>query len=174
MKLTIQIFGTALIAMIMALPAKSQEIVINDQGNKYFAEKSIAVSALKKDTMFKKTLKWLYKEFPKTGKKGTYINADIDRIVTHQYFHPDPENIDGFTHLRIGFILTLGFKDREFKYKLSDFYYFSSGEGMVPFESQKFLNYDTLIRDKMVKETEQYVSNLIEDLTTYLQNLKTK
>jgi hypothetical protein len=174
MHLILKLTAIALMASVFAIPAKSQELKIDETTGKYVARNVIVFEALNKDTLFKKTYKWMFTEYPNTGEKGTYIDATKNKIVAHEYFLPDPNGLWNFTNLRIGFILTCEFKDKKFKYGFTDFYYYSLGDGEVPFESQKFQNYDLLIRNVMLKATNDYVKNLIAELTTYLQQFDTK
>jgi hypothetical protein len=170
----LKITTAALIASFFMLPGNSQELKIDETTGKYVSGNTLGFDSLGKDTLFKKTYKWMFTEYPNTGDKGTYIDASKNKIVAHEYFIPDPEGLWNFTNLRIGFILTCEFKDRKLKYGFSDFYYYSLGDGKVPFESQKFRNYDVLVRDVMLKVTNEHIKNLIAELSAYLQKFNGK
>jgi len=162
---------TVLLSTALALSVKGQELKINETTGKYHEENVIIVDLAKKDTLFKKTYKWLFTKYPNTGEKGTYIDALKGKIITHQYYLPDPNGLWDFTNLRIGFILTCEFKDTRVKYIFTDFYYFSTGDGKVPFDSQKFKRNNLLVRDVMLKATYENLKDIIDELTVYLQTV---
>jgi hypothetical protein len=164
---------TALLSTTLALSVKCQELKINETTGKYHEENVILVDLAKKDTLFKKTYKWLFTNFPNTGEKGSYIDAVKGKIIAHQFYLPDPNGLWDFTNLRIGFILTCEFKDTRVKYIFTDFYYFSTGDGKVPFDSQKFKRNNVLVRDVMLKSTAENINNIIAELTAYLRSSKT-
>ena len=173
MYLILKLTATAFMASILAISAKSQELQINETTGKYIAKGVIEFDSASKDTLFKKTYKWMFTQYPNTGEKDTYIDAVKNNIVAHEYFIPDPDKLWNFTNLRIGFILTCEFRDKKIKYNFTDFYYYSLGDGKVPFDSQKFKNYDILIRDVLLKATNEHIKNLIDELTTHLKKFKT-
>jgi len=165
---------TTLLAVLVLQAAISQELKISVATNKYTVENVISNETFIKDTLYKKTLKWLYQKFPETGLNGTYINGAKNKIESHQYFNPAPEKNWGITNPRIGFVLICEFQERKFKYNFTNFYYFSSGDGKVPFDTRKFQRYDTMLRDSIMKETNQYVKKLGAELVSHLQNFKAK
>lgn len=172
MQITIKLSAMALIASIFAIPVRSQELKINETTEKYVAENSTVFQSVNKDTLFLKTYKWMFTKYPTTGDKGTYIDATKNKIVAHEYFLPDPDGLWNFTNLRIGFVLTSEFKDNKSKFTFTDFYYYSLGDGKVPFESQKFQSNDLLMRDVMLKVTNEYIKNLISELTAHLKKFE--
>jgi hypothetical protein len=153
---------------------KCQELKINETTGKYHEEDVIFVDSAKKDTLFKKTYKWLFTRYPDTGEKGSYIDAVKGKIIAHQFYLPDPNGLWDFTNLRIGFILTCEFKDTRVKYIFTDFYYFSTGDGKVLFDSQKFKRNNVLVRDVMLKATAENLKSIIDELTVFLQSSKSK
>jgi len=165
---------TALLTVLVARTAISQELKISEVTKKYTVENELLNEKFVKDTLYKQTLKWLYQKFPETGVKGTYINAAKDKIDTHQFFTPEPADYRDLTNLRIGYVLACKFEDRKFIYSFSDFYYYSSGDGKVHFDTRRFKHYDILIRDKMLKDADQYVKKLGAELVSYLQSNKSK
>jgi len=160
------------LAMFISGSALSQELKINEISEKYAIEGAVSFESVKKDTLFKKSYKWLYLRFPQTGEKGTYINADKNKIKAEEYFIPGPESPKALTNLRIGFTLNCEFRDNKMKYSVTDFYYASTGEGKVAFESEKFRKYDVADRDAIMKLTADHVKNLIADFTGYLKKAK--
>jgi 5-keto 4-deoxyuronate isomerase len=165
---------TALFIFVVKQNLISQELTINEATKKYSVENIVSNETFVKDTLYRHTLKWLYQKYPETGIKGTYINAAKNKIETHQFFTPEPADYRELTNLRIGYVLACKFEDRKFSYSFSDFYYFSSGDGKVYFDSRKFKHYDIMIRDKMLKETNQYVRKLGAELVTFLQKFESK
>jgi len=165
---------TALLTVFVAQTAMGQGLKISETTKKYSVENEISDETFVKDTLYKRTLKWLYMKFPETGSTGTYINASKNKIETHQFFLPEPADYRDLTNLRIGYVLTCRFDDRKFSYSFSSFYYFSTGDGKVPFDSRKFKHYDILVRDKMLIDADLYVKKLGTELVTYLQNYKRK
>ncbi len=165
---------TALLAVFVSQNVIGQGLKINETTKKYTVENEISSETFVKDTLYRQTLKWLYQKFPETGDKGTYINASKNKIESNQFFMPEPEDYRDLTNLRIGYVLTCMFDDRKFSYSFSDFYYFSSGDGKVSFDSRRFKHYDILIRDKMLKDADQYVKKLGTELAAYLQKYKSK
>jgi hypothetical protein len=172
MKQILAATGIIMISIISAVSVKSQELKVSDQTKKYTAENAIAINLIQKDTLFKRTLKWLHKEYPNSGKKGTFISTVGNDIVARQYFNPDPHNLWNLTNFRIGFLLTFEIIDRKVKYNYTDFYYFSSGNGKVPFESQEFQKNDIKIRDGILDETNKYIKKSITSFAAYIQNTK--
>ena len=172
MNRSIKITVAVLLSAIFGLSVKGQELNINETTEKYRNEHAIVIDSAKKDTLFKQTYKWLFTKYPKTGENGTYIDATKNKIEAHQYYLPDPNGLWDFTNLRIGYLLTCEFKDNRIKCTFTDFYYFSTGEGKVPFESNKFQHNDLLVRDVMLKATYENIKNLTAELTAYLQKLK--
>jgi hypothetical protein len=160
------------LALFLSGAAMGQDLKINEITEKYAVEGAVSFESLKKDTLFKRSYKWLYKRFPQTGEKGTYINADKSKIRAEEYFTPGPESPQTLTNLRIGFIMNCEFRDNKMKYSVSDFYYVSTGEGKVTFESEKFKKYDVADRDALMKLTAGYVQNLITDMTGALQKAR--
>lgn len=157
------------LALFISGSVFGQELKINEITEKYAVEGAMNFESAKKDSLFKKSYKWLYLRFPQTGEKGTYINADKNKIKAEEYFIPGPESPQKLTNLRIGFTLNCEFRDNKIKYSVSDFYYASTGEGKVTFESEKFRKYDVADRDALMELTAVYVKNLITDMTGYLQ-----
>jgi hypothetical protein len=165
---------TALLTVFVAQNVVSQELKVSDVTKKYTFENSVSNESFVKDTLYKQTLKWLYQKFPETGNKGTYINASKNKIETHQFFLPEPADYRDLTNLRIGYVLTCRFDDRKFTYSFSGFYYFSTGDGKVPFDSRQFKHYDILVRDKMLKDADQFVKKLGTELAAYIQKYGSK
>ena len=172
MNKSVKIIAAALMATVFVPSVSCQKLTVNETTGKYREEHAIKVDSVKKDTLFKRTYKWLYTRFPNTGDKGTYINADKGKIVAHEYFNPDARSLADYTNLRIGYVMTCEFSDNKVKYNYTDFYYFSTGEGKVNFESEKFQKNDVQIRDVMLKTAYDHVTNMASELTAYLQKLK--
>lgn len=165
---------TVLSTVFLTQILMGQGLKISETTKKYAVEKTISDEAFVKDTLYKRTLKWLYQKFPETGNKGTYINASRNKIEAHQFFTPEPKEYRDLTNLRIGYVLACRFEERKYSYSFSNFYYFSSGDGKVTFDSRKFKHYDILIRDKMLKDADLYVRKLGSEFETYLQSNKSK
>ncbi len=163
-----------LFELVLTSSTIGQELIMNDNTKKYYSENVVNMRSMSKDSLFERSLKWLYKEYPKTGKKETYINSEgKDKILTHQFFDPDPNNFWGYgSSLRVGFILTIEFKEERFKYNYTDFYFYSIGDGKLLFESNRFQQYDLIMRDRMLEETDKYLKKSIAELVAYLQNYK--
>jgi hypothetical protein len=157
------------LALFISGSALSQELKINEITEKYAVEGAVNFESIKKDSLFKKSYKWLYMRFPQTVEKGTYINADKGKITAEEYFIPGPNSPQALTNLRIGFTLNCEFRDNKMKYSVSDFYYASTGEGKVTFESEKFRKYDVADRDSLMKITTDHVKNLIADFSGHLK-----
>lgn len=172
MKTAVRFSVAALMAIASTVFVNSQDLKIDGQTQKYSAGNIIKIDSMTVDMLHDKTLQWLYKEYPNTGKKGSYINARYDKITAHQCFNPDPYNLLGYVNLKVWFILTFDIKDGKIRYSYSDFYYHSMGEGKVPFESHKFENYNIALRNGIVEETNKYVKNSVVSLITYIQNIK--
>lgn len=165
---------TALLAVFVVQTVVGQGLKISETTKKYTVENEISDETFVKDTLYKRTLKWLYMKFPESGSTGTYINASKNKIEAHQFFTPEPKEYRDLTNLRIGYVLACRFEERKFSYSFSNFYYFSSGDGKVPFDSRRFKHYDILIRDKMLKDADLYVRKLGSEFETYLQSNKSK
>jgi len=172
MKQNLTVVGIFMFSIFSVLPGTGQELKISDQTKKYTAENIIVMDNILRDTLFKRTLKWLYKEYPNSGKKGTIISTVGNNIVARQYFNPDPHNLWNFTNFRIGFLLTFEIQDRKLSYNYTDLYYYSSGDGKVPFESQKFQKNDIKVRDGILDETNKYFKKSIAECKAFIQNVK--
>jgi hypothetical protein len=165
MKQAVTVIGILMISIIFAVQGKSQELKISDYTNKYTVENVIVTNSIPKDTLFKRTLKSLYKIYPNSGEKGTLISTAGNKIIASQYFNPDPNNLWNMTNLRIGFMLTFEIKKQNLNYIFTDFYYFSAGNGKVLFDSRKFEENDIKIRDGMLNESNKYIKKTIAEIT---------
>ncbi len=159
---------TVSLTILLVQSVRSQELRFDEQTKKYFAEKEIPDEAFKKDTLYTRTLKWLYKTYPGTGEKGTYINASKGMVEARQYFNPDPKEFRVMTNLRIGFLITCKAEDRKFTYRYSDLYYYSSGDGRVRFDTHRFRHYDVMLRDKLLSEAKAYIMKSGKELESFV------
>jgi len=159
---------TVSLAILLVQSVGSQDLRFDEQTKKYFTEKEISNEAFKKDTLYTRTLKWLYRTFPGTGEKGTYIDAAKGKIEARQYFTPDPKEYRDMTNLRIGFLITCNVEDRKYSYRYSDLYYYSSGDGRIKFDTHKFRHYDVLLRDKLLEEAKVYIKKSSKELESFV------
>ena len=167
------VFMFILAVSVNFLNSFGQEIKISDLTKKYQTENVVKLDSLPKVVLQEKCINWLGVNYTDSVKKN-YIKNEPDKIVTHQIFNPDPDNLWGYTGLRIGFTLTLDFKNGKLKYLFTDFYYSSLGDGKVLFESSKFKNYDIILRNRMLQETNRYIGNSVIEMISYINDIGNK
>jgi hypothetical protein len=170
----------SVIFIFVTLTLNSQVLAIDPVNNKYKIEAVAKVSALSQKQLFDKTYEWLntckYIVTRKDLKNGFKIDTSNFKITATAFFNPDKDNLyggsmlfwDDMTNFRIGFILTMDFKDGKLRYNYTDFYYYSMANGIVTFESDNFKNRDTILRDRILQATQKYILNSINELVIYL------
>jgi len=171
MKNLILLFLCALISTYVM----AQKVEKNLVTNKYEGSGVIIIDSMTKEQLFDKTLFWITNvKHDYHRKKTEIISSTGNNIVVNTYFCP--KNFwaaANYVNLRIGFKLTLDFKDNKFRYTYTDFYYDNVGEGKVFFDSptKRFENYNVKARDNMINISKNHITNSMIELVNFL-NLK--
>jgi hypothetical protein len=153
---------------ISTFSAYTQKFVSDSLTKKYFVEGIVNLDTIKKDVLFDKTNDWLVKiKYATTkGSKGIALSdRNLCKIIVKQHFQPSEKKLPP-----IWFTLTFNFKDGKFKYTYDNFKVaYTTASKRDPFEEYHFRDSKEL-KDQAIKDTENYITTSIDDLTQYLSN----
>jgi hypothetical protein len=136
----------------------SQNLEIDEESGKYTKQEVIDIENLSKDDLFNKTIEWITLNYNSVDDVIQLKNKELGKIIVKGNFSCSMYMKQGW----INHTLVLDFKDNKFRYKYTDFSYYSSGSGEMPFEKSM------MSKKKMLKTTEEKIDNSILNLKEHL------
>ncbi|MBT6997699.1 MAG: DUF4468 domain-containing protein [Prolixibacteraceae bacterium] len=136
----------------------SQNLEIDKESGKYTKQEVIEIENKSKDDLFNKTIEWITLNYNSADDVIQLKDKELGKIIIKGNFSSSMYMKQGW----INHTLVLDFKDNKLRYKYTDFSYYSTGSGEMPFEKSM------MSKKKMLKETEEKIDNSILSLKEHL------
>lgn len=136
----------------------SQNLAIDKESGKYTKQQVVEIENKLKDDLFNKTIEWITLNYNSADDVIQLKDKELGKIIVKGNFSSNMYMKKGW----INHTLVLDFKDNKFRYKYTDFSYYSTGSGEMPFESS------IMSKKKLLKTTEEKIDNSILNLKEHL------
>jgi hypothetical protein len=149
----------------------SYKIEFNNLTNKYFSEGVITCDSINKELLYNGSYKWLatVKYATTVGNKGISLkDKKLNRIFVKQHYITSSY----FANAKVRFTLTLEFRDGRYKYNYTNFNY-DDALTKAAFENLGSFQFSQKSFNKLITETESYISTSMDELKAYLTFYKT-
>ena len=120
--------------LLMNLIATSQELGYDDQTKKYTEQDVVEIDSLSKSELYSKALEWISLNYKSAKDVIQLSNEEMGKIIVKGSFPTDLFFKKGW----IRHTMVLQFKDGKFRYRFTNFSYFSPGSGEMPLEGSMF------------------------------------
>ena len=141
----------------------AQDLLQDSETGKYISEKVIQVDSVSREYLFSRAMEWVALSYKSAQDVIQHSDKERGKIICKGNFSTNLFMKSGW----IRHTLTLEFKEGRFRQTYSDFSYYSSGSGELPFES-KNLGF----KNKILNETSNKINSSTESLKEYLQTNK--
>ena len=149
-----------LLFTITSIPSIGQELIQNSDTGYYESQGVIELNELNKDEIFTGALEWIALKYNSANDVIQLKDKEAGKIIVKGNFSSSLFGKQGF----LKHTLRLEFKDNRFRYTYTDFSYYSSGSGDMPFEGTMFS------KKKIISTTQSQVENSIKDMTNFIKN----
>ncbi len=136
----------------------SQNLEIDKESGKYTKQQVIEIENKLKDDLFNKTIEWITLNYNSADDVIQLKDKELGKIIVKGNFSSNMYMKKGW----INHTLVLDFKDNKFRYKYSDFSYYSTGSGEMPFESS------IMSKKKLLKTTDAKIDNSMLNLKEHI------
>ncbi|RFM31602.1 DUF4468 domain-containing protein [Chitinophaga silvisoli] len=157
--MTSKIILCLLLAFIPTISLAQAPLTINVNTGLYESSQVLAADSIKGDLLYSRALQWVALNYKSANDVIQYKDAEVRKIIIKG-------NFPIFMFLKDGWIrhtLTLEFKDGRYRYIFSNFVYYSSGTGDMPFENK------LMSKNKLLAVTNEKISNSINSIDAYLK-----
>jgi hypothetical protein len=147
------------------------KIEFNNLTNKYFSEGVVTIDSINKELLFNGSYKWLatVKYVTTVGNKGISLkDKKLNRIIVKQHYITSSY----FANAKVRFTLTMEFRDGRYKYNYTNFNY-DDALTKAAFENLSSFQFSQKRFEKLITETESYISTSMDELKAYLTFYKT-
>jgi hypothetical protein len=142
-------------------------LAIDPASAKYSTSGVVQIDTKARQILIEGAYKWLseIKFASSLASKGIIMEEAIfGKIVVSQYFISRPESFN----TKIRYVLTLEFRDGRFRYQFTEFSYLLVAK-RKDFE-EVTTSEDKILLQKLVNESNGYISSFISEITAYLTN----
>lgn len=146
------------ILLFSPLLSLSQSLDIDKESGKYTKQEVIEIENKLKDDLFNKTIEWIILNYNSADDVIQLKDKELGKIIVKGNFSSNMYMKKGW----INHTLIFEFKDNKFRYKYTDFSYYSTGSGEMPFESS------IMSKKKLLKTTDAKIDNSMLNLKEHI------
>lgn len=136
----------------------SQEIKVNEESEKYEYQQIIELEGKSKNELFDKTKEWIALNYKSAHDVVQYESKENGKIIAKGNFVSSMFGKKGWVRHTVIF----DFKDNKMRVTYTDFSYYSSGSGDMPFEQKMFS------KKKLIKNTKKNILKSIGFLKNHI------
>lgn len=148
-----------LMMLLAPVVTSGQKIEKDSVSGIYTAKGVVQVDDVPKDKLYSRAMEWIALSYKSAQDVVQLSNKEDGKIICKGNF---PVSL----YMKSGSVehtLTLEFKDNRFRYRYTNFVYYSAGSGSVPFDGTM------MGKKKAISTTEEKIEKSISSLTAYLK-----